>query len=268
MQEDYVSGHTLVFESLSIYRKLDDKLGLASVLLWLGVLVDTKDDVQTRRYLVESLALYRSLEFPAGIAITLTWLGRLELRQENFLAVRACLVEALEIQNSFGRPNAASVLEVFGELAMREGNYEEAKGYLEESISLAELNGRIIISHWLNTDLGYVTLRLGDYVRARELLIKAITGFNDIGVMGNAIYALEGLASLAVVQKQFTSAAQLFAWADTVHTRSSFFQVNVDRDLALTRARLDDVTFDAAQAAGRAMTMDEAIAFALNSTKD
>jgi hypothetical protein len=40
-------------------------------------------------------------------------------------------------------------------------------------------------------------------------------------------------------------------------------QADVERDLAAIRTALDDATFNAAQAAGREMTVEEAIAFAL-----
>ncbi|HJZ45519.1 MAG TPA: hypothetical protein VKE41_00065 [Roseiflexaceae bacterium] len=40
-------------------------------------------------------------------------------------------------------------------------------------------------------------------------------------------------------------------------------QVCDDRDIATTRAQLDDATFAAAWAEGRAMTLEQAIAYAL-----
>ena len=41
-------------------------------------------------------------------------------------------------------------------------------------------------------------------------------------------------------------------------------QADVDRDLAAIRLQLDEAAFQAAQAAGRAMTLEEAVTFALN----
>jgi low affinity Fe/Cu permease len=45
-------------------------------------------------------------------------------------------------------------------------------------------------------------------------------------------------------------------------------QADVDRDLAAIRAKLDEAAFQVAQAAGRAMTIDEAIAFTLKENEE
>ena len=79
---------------------------------------------------------------------------------------------------------------------------------------------------------------------------------------------MEGLASLAVQQGRPARVVRLFAWADVTRealedTRPPVEQADVDRDLAAIHAQLDDATFEAEQEAGRKMTIDEAIAYAL-----
>jgi len=76
------------------------------------------------------------------------------------------------------------------------------------------------------------------------------------------------LASLAVAEGDPAQAASLFAWTDAarealINLRPVVEQADVDRDLAIIHTQLDDATFAAAQARGRAMSMDDAIAFAL-----
>ena len=134
-------------------------------------------------------------------------------------------------------------------------------------------NGQTNIDFWLLAHLGYVALRQDNQARARSLFIEIQQGFKESQSKIGVIYALEGLASLAVLQNQHGSAARLFAWANATRiaigdVRPPVEQADVDRDLVTIYAQLDEASFAAAQAAGRAMTMDEAITYALESTHE
>jgi len=66
-------------------------------------------------------------------------------------------------------------------------------------------------------------------------------------------------------------AAALYAWADSMRqkigeTRPTNEQADVDRDLAAIRLQLDEAAFEAAKATGRAMTLEQAVATALEQT--
>lgn len=81
-------------------------------------------------------------------------------------------------------------------------------------------------------------------------------------------YSLEGLASLAVVENQPERAARLLGWADALRattgdSRPAVEQMAVEGDLAAIHAQLDGATFAAAYADGQSMTMEQAIAYAL-----
>jgi len=263
--DDYLAGRPLVFESLALYRNLGDKAGIAQVLNMLGNFIDEQDPGRARGYLEESLALARELGDTAGVADRLGNLGRAAYRAGDFATARARLTEALELHRSLGISDVSFVIEALGELALREGNYPEARVYFEEGIALARESGRINANYWIFSFLGYVTLRQGDYERARSLFVEAQNGFRDAGLKIGVTYALEGLAALAVAQDQPERAARLFAWADATreaidNARPPIEQADVDRELAAVRARLDESAFAAAQAEGRAMTMEQAMA--------
>ena len=272
-QDDFATGRPLVFESLTLYRTLGDRLGIAQVLHQLGALVDNRDSKRTRAYLEESLGLFRELGYVAGITRTLTALGQMALWSGDFAIARIWLTEALEIYRSLGRSDMPSVMQSLGELSLREGDYEQARIYLEKSLSVARESGEINSSYWLLAHLGYIALRQGDQAHARALFINAQQGLKEAGFKIGVAYVLEGLASLAVLQGQHEQAVRLFAWADATREtvddlRPPVEQVSVDRDLATIRSQLDEAAFAEAQAAGRAMSMDEAIALALESTHD
>ena len=83
------------------------------------------------------------------------------------------------------------------------------------------------------------------------------------------VYTVEGLASLGLLEGLHPARAVcLVAWADVArealtNLRSVVEQADVDRDLATLHTQLDDEAFAAAQARGRAMSMEDAIAFAV-----
>jgi hypothetical protein len=82
------------------------------------------------------------------------------------------------------------------------------------------------------------------------------------------IYAIEGLASLNVHQGQVELAARLFAWADAMRDkindhRPPLEQASVESDLAVIHYRLNDSHFARLSTQGRAMTVEEAVALAL-----
>jgi predicted ATPase/class 3 adenylate cyclase len=273
---DFEYGRQLVFESLALYRELSDKAGMASVLAWIGTTVVVDSDYQrAHTYLDESLLICREAGNLTGMARGLSHLGDLDIKYGNYDNARRQLEEALTIQRQLGRSgNTIQILARLGELAARMGDNARAHVYYEESLSLiSQAGGNFIMMRWVLVKLGYAALRQGNDARARDLLEQSLHHFKKNGEKIGVIYTLEGWAGLAMLQGQFERAAQLIAWADhgrkiSGHPRPPVEQADVDRDLATIRAQLDEATFAAAQATGRAMTMDEAIAYALKTDND
>jgi hypothetical protein len=86
--------------------------------------------------------------------------------------------------------------------------------------------------------------------------------------MIGSVYTIEGLASLNVNQKRFESAARLFAWADAMRNqigdhRPLIEQNSVERDLVVIHSKVTDSEFEKFSAEGRAMTVEQALALAL-----
>jgi hypothetical protein len=81
---------------------------------------------------------------------------------------------------------------------------------------------------------------------------------------------LESFAFIAKVQEEDQRAAKLFGAAEILRESANLpmlfiEQVEYDREVNDLRANMDESTFAKAWAEGRAMTMERAIAFALES---
>jgi chloramphenicol 3-O-phosphotransferase len=125
---------------------------------------------------------------------------------------------------------------------------------------------------WTRAFLGNVALRAGDLIETRQILTDTAQNFQKDGNTVGVAFALESMASLYAATREHDRAARLIGWADEVrkniiNPRPLVEQADVDRDIAAIRARIGSSAFEAAYDSGRGMTLDEAVAFALD-TKD
>ncbi len=275
---DVVQGKRMVFESLALHRELNDQFSMIKALTYLGELIDSNDYERALNYFNEALLLCREIGYMSGLARVLSSMGRLATKHGDYPQAHSCLEESLAISKQLRRDTTTLFnLSYLGHLAFQEGKYTETQAYYEEYLLISGQTKEFInfsgSTGWITAKLGYIALRQGNYAQARELFQKSRSFFDEYGAKIGTIYILEGFANMAVLQGQYKCAAKIFAWADLTRIavddlRPPVEQADVDRDLATIRAHLDDAAFSAAQAAGCAMSMDEAMACALDATHD
>ncbi len=271
-------GKNMVFESLALHRELNDKFNIIKALTHLAEQIDTNDYERSMNYFDEALLLCREIGYISGMAHILSNMGWQATKYGDYERAHLWLEESLALSKQLRRAATTVInLSFLGHLAYQEGKYAQARAYYEEYILTSgrtkESSNFSGATGWITAKLGYIALRQGNYAQARELFQKSRTFFDVNGAKIGTVYIIEGLANLAVLQGQYECAAKNFAWADLTritvdNLRPPTEQADVDHDLAIIRTALDETTFAAAQAAGRAMSMDEAIALALESTQD
>jgi non-specific serine/threonine protein kinase len=111
----------------------------------------------------------------------------------------------------------------------------------------------------------------GDHKRAAELYAEGLRSSAEAGDKANIAYCLEGLAQVASAQQQTVRAAVLFgaAEASLEATGGTVYPFVQDRSVheqvvEVVRSQLDEATFSSAWAKGAAMSMDEAVEYALS----
>ena len=117
--------------------------------------------------------------------------------------------------------------------------------------------------------LARVARSRGEYAVARAHHAEALAIWQAAGLRFGVPLTLEALASLATAQQQAERAARLFGAAEALQAVFHFIlapadRADHDRDVATVRAALGEAAFAAVWAEGRAMTMEQAIAEALN----
>jgi tetratricopeptide (TPR) repeat protein len=84
MQGDTRHVAVLAEESLAIYQQLDDMLGQAEALEWLGCIKAESDYGEATTLLEKALALFRELDYTDGVASSLGNLGSVLAEQGNY----------------------------------------------------------------------------------------------------------------------------------------------------------------------------------------
>jgi predicted ATPase/DNA-binding SARP family transcriptional activator/DNA-binding CsgD family transcriptional regulator len=237
-QADYGASKALMEEALSLYRELGDKEGIATGLTDLGLVavLGQRDDIPLTAVLEELRGLKPELENRNTLAYLLMLEGLIALSRNDLEHSVTLHEQGLllfrEIRNTQG---IITCLGHLGLLALIRGDYESAPALLRESLRLAwELDYKQSIQHCLYT-LACVTACREQPVRAASLW-GAVEGMEeDYG------------AHLTPVILSLT---------------------NYEGYLSRGRSQLGEERFAAALAGGKAMSLGQAIEYALSDEEE
>ena len=269
-QGDYAAARALQEESLAIQRELGEKRGVAASLNSLGIVALSQGDYAAARVLYEEcVALGRELGEKRGISASLNNLGNVAQEQGDYAAARALHEESLTIKRELGEKRAIAMsLNNLGLVAYSQGDYAAARALGEESLAIKrELGDKLGIAGSLHS-LGNVALSRGDYAAARALQEESLTIKRELGNKQGVAYSLEAFASLAVAVGQPERAAWLWGGAEALREAIHFplrptDREEYDRNVTAARTALGEEAFATAWEEGRAMSMEQAIAYAL-----
>jgi predicted ATPase/DNA-binding SARP family transcriptional activator len=229
-----------------------------------------KQDPESARVLTEEcLSTCRTLGEPALIGRALNLLAAIVLNQGRVLEAEPLLEESIRLQREAGNRTGETV--ALGNLAMlayQREDYERAAVLYEQGLELAREVGNTAITADMLGNLGEVLFRLGNLQHAATLSRESLLAHQEVGNRVGIGLKLVGLAGIASAQAQPIRAARLFSAAEAVFAYiGSHVQPNArglyDRDLAVARAQLDEPAWQSAWAEGQAMSLDDAIALAL-----
>jgi tetratricopeptide (TPR) repeat protein len=227
------------------------------------------DYAAANRLHAESLALYRELGDKQSVAWTLSYLGHAKKKQGDHEQATALDEESLTLFRELGdNPGITWLLIQLGECAYFQGDYEQAEALIEESLVLSREQEDKLWLAWGLQLLGNLAQRQGDAGQAKVLLAESLALFEESGNLVGVTAYLEGMAEVATLQEQLARMVVLFGAAATLRTRLGTLpypaeQAAYDRQLVRARDRLGADAFDASWAEGRAMTLEQAIAYAL-----
>ena len=235
-----------------------------------GVLAGTQGDFERQDVILqESLALYRELGDKLGVAQSLNNLGSIAYSRGDWERAAALYTESLSLRRELGdKWGIANSLNNLGGVAYSQGDYERAAALYAESLDLRRgLGDRRGIGMSLN-NLGEVAQQQGDYERAAALYMESLDLRRELGDKLFIASSLSNLGEVACDQGDCERAAQLFGAAEALReTIGSPLPLakrhEYERRVAAACDALGQESFAAAWAEGRAMTLEQAIAYAL-----
>lgn len=228
-------------------------------------------DYQTAYALAERLIeLYReqgdmhslgtSIMVQGGIAITL---GRYDI-------AHLLLAESLALARDAGdKFRIALTLNYLGDLARCERQSVQAFDAYEESLAiLRELGAAHEVLVTLH-NLGYVCLHQGDVERAQALFRESLEGHWEQDNREGILKGLLGFAAIAVTTGSAAASARLYAAVLANGRGNSAIlwppeKIEYEHYSGLARAKLSEADFEVEQARGRALSVEQAIEYALN----
>jgi predicted ATPase/DNA-binding XRE family transcriptional regulator len=253
--------------ALKLARTLGDKWRLAEVLGFLGRI--DPDPQRSKDYLQQSIHLCREIGDLQNLTRFLGHLGRIEMLNGEFEIAPKRLEEAVFLSRQMNRTSLPfSVLDASGRMALLQGKYEQAHHYLQNGLEYADKTGERMMALWFRAHLGYVTLKQGDPVGTRAHFTKCVNEFLKDQVEIGVVFAIEGMASLHIVLGRPERAARLIGWVDRMRKklhdlRPPLEQANVDKDTVECLNKMGEVAFSDAYDEGQAMTIEEAVEYAL-----
>jgi predicted ATPase/class 3 adenylate cyclase/uncharacterized protein HemY len=272
---EYEQANALYTDSQNAFREIGNKWAVSMALSGKGsVMLAQGKFEQAAKLYEEALAYGRDMGDQNTIAGRRYDMARVSWSRGDYEQAAKMYEETLTIVRKLDNKGAiAGTLYDLGSVAWVKGDLELAAKRFEESLAIGhEIEGQFTVGYSLN-GLGRVAYSRGDYGIAHSLYKKSLKMFRETGNHWNIAYSLEAFAALAVAQQDMQRAARLFGATESFYSLLRFLMSpmerdNHDRDLAATTAVLDEEDFSALWDEGRAMTMEQAVAYALDEHND
>ncbi len=265
---DKASGRALIEESLAIARAAGNQVEMAWSLFDLGQITDAEGRHEAARALFEeSLALHRAVQNPTGLGLTLNALGEVAVEQGELQRARTLLEESLQFYQQAGdKRGLATSSAALARAAWLQHDLPRAMRLCTESLALAREIGYSDLACWLSGGLGWMALQQNDAGSARKSLVEALELLRGSRQPDKFSFCLSGMAGVAVASGQLERAATLLGKVNALYDVPPWLPIapDLERLLSELQARLTEAEFTAAWSKGRALSVEQAISYALN----
>ena len=231
---DYDRALGLYHEALALRREVGDTIWIAWALADLGDVASAQArHAQARTWLTESHALFRQLDDASGLSLTLRELG---------------------------------------DVARDAGDQDAARAHYEESLRISKDRGWVWGIAAAFARLGLLAQHQGDDAARVTLLANALNLIRPLDAIQAIVLILLEFADLAVTHRHAERATQLLGAVDgllgAAHEGMAMANRDVyDRVRSAVGAQLDETRLAIMREEGRAMTLEQAVAYALEDSR-
>lgn len=275
---EHQKGQAASRMGVALERKLDQPLQLARALHFLGMASAFSGDVKEAfDSLRESEAICRKFGYKDELASVLQSFAYATMEIHGAQAaeqLQSYLDESLALSQGSPDPEAAVRIEgILAKLAFYRGDLTEARKHADLMLDLHREMGDQLSVTGHQSGMAHVARQLGNFEEALALYRETLPDWQKIGHRGAVAHQLECFAFIAKAQEQGERAVKLIGAAEALRETSHSpmtpqERVEYDNEVASLRAGMDERTFLSLWAEGRAMTMQQAIEFALGESHE
>jgi predicted ATPase/DNA-binding SARP family transcriptional activator/DNA-binding CsgD family transcriptional regulator len=229
-----------------------------------------EDYERAEEWYEEGLALCQE----AGELMLRIWIlggmTNLAIARDDYRRAEEIFEEAIALARELGDAlTLGTFLNGLGYVFLLQGYYERAEAMSEEAVVLLRERGYLGALVKAIDTLAWALLRQGNPRRAVALHKEGLALCKDQDDRTNATAYFEGLACEAATAGEARRTAALFGKAQALREAANFQLLTGEREMhepyiRVARSRLDEASWEAAFAEGRAMTFEDAIDYALS----
>ena len=234
-----------------------------------GLALLQSDYAAAERMELESLDLCRDIDEPKGAAYAMCTLALIALEQENYADAEGRAREGVAIARAMDDRLLLTVnLHFLGAAVQARGDWAGAHDLFNEALTIArDINNPSRIGDLLN-GLGRMECEAGHYDVAAKYFKEAIAILHELDFQSGIFEALEGFGTLALATGSTLRAVRLWGCVRALRheigaAMRPAIQRRYDGEVDSAKAQLSRDAFDRASHEGRAMTLDEAVGYAL-----
>jgi predicted ATPase/DNA-binding CsgD family transcriptional regulator/Tfp pilus assembly protein PilF len=222
---------------------------------------------EAEKLIDDALTRLQTHHDPESEAVARNALGLIAMRRSELDAAKSAFSDALAIEEALQRTTwIPYLLKNLGFVDYLQGNLDPADVRLGEALAQFRAMGNAFGAAITLINLGSLALRRGELPRAAEVYAEGLTLRWSDGDKISVASCLRGLAQVATRSRQYQRGVRLFAAAEALRDAIGVAEARSSRvaeTIGMARAALDAPAFAAAWAAGRALTLPEAVSEAL-----
>jgi predicted ATPase len=268
-QGEQETGLVQIENGLTIARRLNDEQMMPILLMTNAIAcISMGRDHTAQPLLREALELFEQQNLPYFHIITIVLFGNVQFGLGNVEQAQALYEEAAVRARSLVESWILSfALSNLGEVARIQGQYELAGKYYEECETLIRDTGDTGDLARFVHNLGYIAQHAGDFSRAESQFRKSLTIFQRLGNRRGMAECIAGLAGLKVRQGDIEWGAIALSAAESMlkATGGEWWpadRLEVEANQEIISSALGKAERTVAQKKGKAMTLEQALAFA------
>ncbi len=220
-QGDNATAQLILDQSIQIYRRIEDKQGLAEALATLAAGYEMSGDVvAARKTLQEATTLFQQLGENWGLATSFDSVAQGLFFTGDYGMARACAEQSLALCREIGDTWAmVNPLLVLGQIAAINGESEMARARLEEGLAIARELGDSQLAARILSALGKLARDQKDFGRAKVIYAEVLDLWRRAGNRGAVALVQQLFGYMVVAEGDYPAARSHFEESLSIRQR-------------------------------------------------